>query len=66
VISLVAGRPDEELAKYALVNAIDLIAVGVRGRGVVETLFVGSNTDRLLRESPCPVLSVRPLVDEEF
>jgi nucleotide-binding universal stress UspA family protein len=64
VISLAAGRPDEELAKYALVNDIDLIAVGVRGRGLMETLFVGSNTDRLLRQSPCPVLSVRPLEDE--
>jgi len=64
VISLAAGRPDEELAKYALVNDVDLIAVGVRGRGLVETLFVGSNTDRLLRQSPCPVLSVRPLEDE--
>jgi nucleotide-binding universal stress UspA family protein len=66
VMSMVAGRPDEELAKYALVNDIDLIAVGVRGRGLVETLFVGSNTDRLIRESPCAVLSVRPLEDEKI
>jgi nucleotide-binding universal stress UspA family protein len=66
VISLAAGRPDEELAKYALVNDIDLVAVGVRGRGLMETLFVGSNTDRLLRQSPCPVLSVRPLEEEEL
>jgi len=65
VINLVAGRPHEELSKYALVNDIDLISVGVRGRGLVETLFVGSNTDRLIRQSPCPVLSVRPLADEE-
>jgi nucleotide-binding universal stress UspA family protein len=65
VITLVAGRPDEELVKYALVNDIDLISVGVRGRGLVETLFVGSNTDRLVRQSPCPVLSVRPLEAEK-
>jgi nucleotide-binding universal stress UspA family protein len=65
VINLVAGRPDEELGKYALVNDIDLIVVGIRGRGLMETLFVGSNTDRLVRQAPCPVLSVRPLVDEE-
>jgi nucleotide-binding universal stress UspA family protein len=25
----------------------------------VETLFVGSTTDRVLRNSPCPVLSVQ-------
>ncbi len=65
VISLSAGRPHEELSKYSLVNGIDLIAVGVRGRGLVETLLVGSNTDRLIRQAPCPVLSVRPMQNEK-
>ena len=65
VITLTAGQPHEELSKYALVNDIDLIALGVRGRGMVETLFVGSNTDRLIRQAPCPVLSVRPIENRE-
>lgn len=57
--ALLAGHPHEELTKYAVVNAIDLIAVGVRGHGLVESLFVGSTTDRVMRQTPCAVLSVR-------
>lgn len=55
------GKPDEELTRYADINDADLVAVGVRGHGLVETLFVGSTTDRMARRSPCPVLSVRPM-----
>jgi len=60
VTALLAGQPHEELIKYAVVNAIDLIVLGVRGHSLVETLFVGSTTDRVLRRAPCPVLSVQP------
>jgi nucleotide-binding universal stress UspA family protein len=60
VTTLLAGQPHEELVKYAVVNGLDLIVLGVRGHSLVETLFVGSTTDRVLRNSPCPVLSVQP------
>jgi len=56
--TLLAGQPHEELTKYAVVHDIDLIVLGVRGHSLVETLFVGSTTDRVVREVPCPVLSV--------
>jgi len=62
--TLLAGHPHEELTKYAVVQGIDLIVLGVRGHSLVETLFVGSTTDRVVRRSPCPVLSVRP-IDKE-
>lgn len=61
---LLAGRPHEELTKYAMVNDIDLIVLGVRGYGLVESLFVGSTTDRVMRRAACPVLSVQPAVNE--
>ena len=57
--ALLAGHPHEELTKYAVVHDIDLIVLGVRGHSLVETLFVGSTTDRVVRQAPCPVLSVR-------
>ncbi len=57
---LLAGQPHEELTKYALVQDVDLIVLGVRGRSLVEGLFVGSTTARAVREAPCPILSVRP------
>ena len=60
--TLLAGQPHEELTKYAVVNDVDLIVLGVRGHGLVETLFVGSTTDRVARQAPCPVLSVHPMI----
>lgn len=55
---LLEGQPDEELTRYAVSQNIDLIVLGVRGQGLVEKLFVGSTTDRVVRRAPCPVLSV--------
>ena len=58
--SIMAGKPYAELVRYAELNDIDLIALGVRGHGMVEELLVGSTTDRVIRRAPCPVLSVNP------
>jgi nucleotide-binding universal stress UspA family protein len=59
---LLAGHPHEEITKYAVIHNMDLIVLGVRGHGLMETLLVGSTTDRVVRQAPCPVLTVRPLV----
>ena len=64
-----AGQPHEELTKYAVVHDVDLIVLGVRGHSLVETLFVGSTTGRVVREAHCPVLSLRPIekiAEEDF
>jgi nucleotide-binding universal stress UspA family protein len=61
--SLLDGRADEKIVDYAKQNNIDLIVLGVRGHGLVETLFLGSTTDRVARQAPCPVLSVRPVFE---
>jgi nucleotide-binding universal stress UspA family protein len=58
---LLAGRPYEEIIKYALLNSIDLIILGIRGRNLIEVLMTGSTTDRVSRQGPCPVLSVCPM-----
>lgn len=55
-----AGRPHDELTKYAALNAIDLIILGIRGHGLVETMLLGSTTDRVIRQGANPVLSVCP------
>jgi len=60
--SILEGQPYEELAKYAESNAIDMIVMGIRGHGLVKTLFLGSTTDRVVRRAPCPVLSVGSMV----
>lgn len=55
------GQPYREILNYAERNEIDLICLGAHGAGFgMKTLF-GSNVDRVLRQSPCPVLVARPL-----
>lgn len=61
---LLAGYPHEELSKYAFVQDIDLIVLGVTGREQAESTFVGSTTDRVIRNASCAVLSVRPMLQE--
>jgi nucleotide-binding universal stress UspA family protein len=63
VTDLLAGQPEEELIKYAVVHNMDLIVLGIRGQTLVEALCVGSTTDRVVRKAPCPVLSVRPTTE---
>ncbi len=55
---ILEGQPYEALAQYAKTHAIDMIVLGVRGHGLVKTLFLGSTTDRVVRQASCPVLSV--------
>ena len=38
---------------------IDLVVMGTQGYGATEHFFVGSNTERIIRLSPCPVLTVK-------
>ena len=63
--SIMEGQPYDELVKYADTRDIDMIVLGVRGHGLVKTLFLGSTTDRVIRDSPCPVLSVSLKVQNE-
>jgi nucleotide-binding universal stress UspA family protein len=63
--SIMEGQPYEELVKYADTRDIDMIVLGVRGHGLVKTLFLGSTTDRVIRNSPCPVLSVSRKVQKQ-
>jgi nucleotide-binding universal stress UspA family protein len=56
---VLAGHPHEELNKYAILNQVDIIVMGIHGRGFIENLMVGSTTDRLVRLGQFPVLAVR-------
>ncbi|MBK8313392.1 MAG: universal stress protein [Acidobacteria bacterium] len=50
-----------EILMYAQDKEIDLICMGVHGAGFAMHALFGSNSDRVLRQSPCPVLIARPL-----
>ena len=59
-ITCEAGKPFVALKGYADAHQIDLIVLGVRGHSLVETMLLGSTTDRVIRGVSCPVLSVCP------
>jgi len=58
------GRASTAIIDYARENNIDLIVIATHGRTGIEHLIFGSTAERVVRESPCPVLTVRPR-DEE-
>ena len=55
------GRAYPEIISYAVEHEIDLICIGAHGQGFRFGTLFGSNADRVVRESPCPVLVTRPL-----
>jgi nucleotide-binding universal stress UspA family protein len=55
------GHPYREIIHYAEENEVDLVCIGAQGAGFGILALFGSNVDRVLRQSPCPVLVARPL-----
>jgi len=55
---ILEGGPTAQTAKYARENNADLIVMGVGGKGGLGERILGSHTNRMLREAPCPVLVV--------
>ncbi len=57
---LVEGRrPADEINKVAKDEGFDLIAIGSRGMGGAKEFFLGSVSDRVADEAPCPVVIVK-------
>jgi nucleotide-binding universal stress UspA family protein len=53
------GKPWREVLRVATEQQSDLIVMGVQGRGPADLLFFGSTTQHVVREAPCPVLTLR-------
>lgn len=54
------GRASSAIIDYATQHQIDLIVIATHGRTGLEHLIFGSTAERVVRESPCPVLTIRP------
>jgi universal stress protein A len=53
------GRPAHAIVADAAEGEVDLIVMGTHGRSGFAHLFLGSVAERVVRSSPCPVLTVR-------
>jgi nucleotide-binding universal stress UspA family protein len=55
---LVQGTPYRAIVEFAAENDVDLIVMGTHGRRGVDRYLLGSVTEKVIRASPVPVLSV--------
>ncbi|TQL69138.1 nucleotide-binding universal stress UspA family protein [Nocardioides albertanoniae] len=55
-----SGSPANEIIKAASQIGAGLIVVAAGGRGLSETVLMGSTAQRIQHYAPCPVLVVRP------
>ena len=53
------GQIVSRVVEFARDHRMDLMIVGTHGRGGLNHAMLGSVTEKLIRSSPCPVLSVR-------
>jgi nucleotide-binding universal stress UspA family protein len=53
------GTPFFEIIQYAREAKIDLIIMGTHGHSGLAHVLLGSVTEKVVRKSPCPVLTVR-------
>ena len=54
------GDPGDMIVAAAEAEHADMVLVGSHGRGVVGRFFLGSVSEHVVRNAPCPVLVVRP------
>lgn len=53
------GVPFHEICRYAKQQSVDLLVLGTHGRTGLAHFLLGSVAERVVRSSPCPVLTVR-------
>ncbi len=58
------GTPFQVIERYVETEAIDLVAMGTKGRTGLERILVGSVTENVLRTVDVPVLAVPPEAED--
>lgn len=53
------SKPEDAIIQVANEENVDLIVMFTHGYGAFERLIVGSVTEKIVREAPCPVLATR-------
>jgi nucleotide-binding universal stress UspA family protein len=58
-IVLKEGEPFVEIIKMAKKESVHLIVMGTHGRTGLDHILFGSTAEKVVRKSPCPVLTIR-------
>ena len=56
---VVYGKAHREILRVAAEASAEAIFMGVHGRGVMDRMLFGSTTHNVIRQAPCPVLTLR-------
>jgi nucleotide-binding universal stress UspA family protein len=56
---LITGEPFVEIIKYARKEQVDIIVMATHGRSGIEHMLLGSVAEKVVRKSPCPVLTIK-------
>jgi len=56
--SVVVGRPYESISEVIEEQKADLIIMGTKGTSGLSEILVGSNAEKVVRNAPCPVITV--------
>lgn len=60
---IVLGNPFREMGEEIATQQVDLVVMGTSGASGAEEFLVGSNAERMVRYSKCPVITVNRKVD---
>lgn len=60
---MVWGNPFGGISRYITENEMDMVIMGTKGATGVKELFIGSNTEKVVRYSKSPVISVKEPIE---
>lgn len=63
-VAVTKGHPSMEITRYARENKLGMIIMSTHGHSGLSHFLLGSVTERVVRKSPCPVLTVRADLEE--
>lgn len=52
------GNPADEICRWAMENESSVIVMGTHGTSGLREFFIGSNAYRVVKNAPCPVLTI--------
>jgi nucleotide-binding universal stress UspA family protein len=58
---ILSGRPAEAITTEAREAPVDLIVMGTHGRSGLSHFILGSVAERVVRQAPCPIVTVKPV-----